>query len=164
MTQSTDVFKTISAEEAQAFFGEMRDELRPVYKQAERVAAATLRLRPVFLGKQPFPKRCDMIRKALALRPNADASAELLATFFLERYSKDVAELLDLFGIEHEDGVLKDQAPKAPTKAKMKKAVQEFPTGDHALMRGILLKAFAAQSAIDWTDLDAMLFDVEVAK
>ena len=44
MTQSTDVFRTMSPEESEALFKEMRDELRPVYKQAERVAADTLRV------------------------------------------------------------------------------------------------------------------------
>jgi hypothetical protein len=164
LTQSTDVFRSMTDEEAEALFREMRDELRPLYKQAERVAADTLRLRPVYLGKQPLPKRSRLMRKALALKPNAESAGEILAAFFLERYGDDLAELLGALGLEHEDGVLKDQAPEAPAKTKLKKVAKEFPQGENALLRGVLLRAFAAQSAIDWPDLDALVFPAEEAK
>lgn len=164
MTQSNDVFRTMTAEEAQAFLGEMRDELRPLYRQLERVSAETLRLRPVYLGKQPWPKRCDLIRKAMALKVNAEGAAEILAAFFMERYAKDVAELLDGLGIEHDEGVLKDMNPGQPAEDKLKKVVKEFPAGKNAAQRKLLLKAFAAQGAIDWPALDALVFDLEGAK
>lgn len=162
MTQSTDVFRTLEPEEVRALFDEMRKEVRPLYKQLEAVAAASLKLRPVFLGKQPVEKRYEMMRKAMALRINAESAAELLATFFLERYSADVVELLDALGIEHEEGVLKDNAPAEPSADKMKKVVKKFIAGEKAVMRRVLLKAFAAQSAIDWPKLDALMFPTEV--
>lgn len=158
MSQSNDVFRTLTEEETQALVGEMRNELRPLYKELERAAAGTLKLRPVFLGKQPFPKRCEMMRKAMALKVNAEEAGEVLAAFFMERYKDDVVALLDALGVEHEEGALKDTAPAQPAKKKLTKAVEDFRQGDKALMRGILLRAFAAQSAIDWPDLDAMVF------
>ncbi|MBZ0268770.1 hypothetical protein K8I85_11480 [bacterium] len=164
MTQSNDVFRAMTEEEAQVFLQEMRDELRPVYRQLERAAAETLRLRPVFLGKQPWPKRSGMIRKAMALKVNADAAAEILAAFFMERYADDVAELLDALGVEHDEGVLKEMNPEQPAEDKLKKVVQEFPAGKNAAQRSLLLKAFAAQGAIDWPALDALVFDLEGAK
>lgn len=164
MTQSNDVFRAMTDEEAQAFFQEMRDELRPLYRQLERSAAETLRLRPVFLGKQPWGKRCGMIRKAMALRVNAEAASEILAAFFMERYADDVAALLDALGVAHDEGVLKEMNPKAPAESRLKKVVQEFPAGEHAAQRSLLLKAFAAQGAIDWPALDALVLDLEGAK
>jgi len=158
VSRSNDVFRHLTDEETQALVGEMRDELRPLYKELERVAATTLKLRPVFLGKQPFPKRCEMIRKAMGLKVNAEEAGDILAAFFMERYQEDVVELLDAFGVEHEEGALKDTAPKQPTKKKLGTVAKEFAEGDKATMRGILLRAFAAQSAIDWPDLDALLF------
>jgi hypothetical protein len=158
MTQPTDVFRAMTDEETRALVGEMRDHLRPLYKQLEGHAAATLRLRPVYLGKQPFEKRCELIRKAFSLRMNAEAAGEILPAFFLERYAKEIVELLDALGLEHEEGVLKETAPKPPAKGKLVKAVEQFRKGENPVMRTILLKTFAAQSAIDWPDLDAMLF------
>ncbi len=163
MTKSTDVFRTMSAEESEAFLKDMRDELRPLYKQIERVAAETLRLRPVFLGRQPFPKRCGMIRKAMALKLNAEAAGEILAAYFMERHSELVTELLDGFGIEHEDGVLHDLNPESPKKKKLETAVAKFRGDGTDVMRGLLLRAFAAQTAIDWPDLDQLVFPEEKA-
>jgi hypothetical protein len=148
----------MTAEEGEALLREMRDEVRPLYKQIERVAAETLRLRPVFLGKQPFPKRCGMIRKAMALKINAEPASEILAAFFMERYADAVIELLDALGLEHDEGVLKDLSPKPPTKKKLKEAVTKFRGGESGPMRELLLRTFAAQTAIDWPDLDAMVF------
>jgi len=161
VTQSNDVFRAMTDEECTALLTEMRDELRGVYKQIERTAAETLRLRPVFLGKQPFPKRCGMIKKAMALKVNAETAAEVLAAFFMERYSEDVAELLDAFGIEHDDGVLKGPSPDQPDEKVLKETAAKFPSGDHALMRSVLLKAFAAQAAVNWPALDAIVFPEE---
>lgn len=164
MTQSTDVFRSLRDEEAQALFEDMRKEVRPLYKQIEGVAADTLRLRPVFLGKQPFPKRCAMIRKAMSLKVNVDSAAEFLAMYFMERFPEDVAALLDLLGVEHEEGVLKETDPEQPADDVLKKAVEEFPKEGNAVMRSILLRAFAGQGAIDWPGLDALVFDLEEAK
>jgi hypothetical protein len=158
MTEATDVFRSMTDDEARALIGEMRDHLRPLYKQLETHAAVTLRLRPVYLGQQPFPKRCEMIRKAFSLKMNAEPAGEILPSFFLERYAKEVVELLDALGLKHDEGVLKETAPAAPPKSKLVKAVEQFRKGENAVMRTILLKTFAAQSAIDWPELDALLF------
>ena len=164
MTQPIDVFRTMSDEEMQALVKDMRDNLRPLYKQLETAAAATLRLRPVYLAKQPFEKRCQLIRKAFSLKMNADAAAEILPAFFLERYGTEVVELLDLLGVKHEEGVLRDNAPKAPSKKKLEEAVAKFTSGENAIMRGLLLKTFAAQAAIDWPALDGMLFPADAVR
>lgn len=166
MTQATDVFRTMTEDEIRTFVKDLRDNLKPLYKQLENVAAGTLRLRPVYLGKQPFDRRCELIRKALSLKVNADAAAEILPAFFMERYAKDVIELLDLLGVEHEEGVLKGEAPpKAPTDAKLKTAVNKFRKGgENPVLRELLLKTFASQSAVDWPALDALLFPAGEAK
>ena len=119
MSRSNDVFRHLTEEETQALVGEMRDGMRPLYKELEKVAAATLKLRPVFLGKQPFPKRCEMIRKAMSLKVNAEQAGDILAAFFMEKHQADVIELLDALGVEHEEGALKDNAPKPPAKKKL---------------------------------------------
>lgn len=163
MTQSTDVFRSMTEQESRQLLQEMRDELRPLYKRILATSASTLRLRPVFLGKQPFEKRCELIRKAMALKPNAEAAGEILAAFFLERYGDEVVELLDALRLDHDDGVLRDPSPKQPAKKTLEATVKKFRAGDDAVMRGLLLKAFAAQSAIDWPALDEIVFPAEVA-
>jgi hypothetical protein len=148
----------MSPEEAQAFFTGMRDEVKPLYKQAEVVAAAVLRVRPVFIGKQPFPKRAEMIRKALAMKQSDDAAGELLAAYFVEKHAGELGELLDLLKIEHEDGALKGPNPPEPDAKLLKSAVEKFKKGENPEMRAVILKAFAAQPAIEWPKLDAIVF------
>jgi hypothetical protein len=161
VTCSSDVYRSFTPEEAEAFFLEMREELRPLYAQAEQAASETLRVRPVFLRKQPFAKRAQMFRKALSLRVNRQTASEILAAFFLERYEAEVAELLDMLGLEHEDGVLQDQAPAEPEAALLEEVVGKFLGGESPLMRSLLLRAFAAQAAIDWPALNALAFAEE---
>jgi hypothetical protein len=159
VSRSTDVFRTMSADEAQAFFQGMRDEIRPLYKQAEAVTAAVLRVRPVFVGKQPFPKRAEMMRKALAMKQHDEAAGELLATYLVEKHSAELGEWLDLLKIEHEDGQLKGPNPPEPDAKLLKGAVEKFKKGENPVLRRILLKAFAAQAAIEWPKLDAIVFE-----
>ncbi len=157
MTHSTDAFRAMTAEECRALLEEMRRELRPLYKRIEREAAETLRLRPIYLGRQPFPKRSEMIRRAMSLRTNEESAAEILAVFFMERYGDEVAELLDALGVEHEEGALREMSPAQPDEKKLREVVQRFRAGKDPVMRGVLLKAFAAQSAIDWPALEALV-------
>ena len=164
MSQSSDVFRSLTNEESLAFFQGLRDEVRPLYKQAEIVSAASLRVRPVFLGKQPFPKRCEMMRKALAMKINAEASGEILATYFIDQHKKELGELLDLLKIEHEEGSLKDTNPPQPEEKLIKSATKKFLAGENPTLRSVILKAFAGQSAIDWPALDEMLFGEAAVK
>ncbi len=76
----------------------------------------------------------------------------------MDRYADDVSELLDAFGVEHEDGVLKGASPKEPAPKVLKETVEQFPSGENALMRSVLLRAFAAQSAVHWPKLDEIVF------
>ena len=158
MSQSSDVFRSMTGEESVAFFQGLRDEVRPLYKQAEIVSAASLRVRPVFLGKQPFPKRCEMMRKALAMKINAEASGEILATYFMDKHKEELGELLDLLKIEHDEGSLKSTNPPQPDEKLIKSATKKFLAGEKPVMRSVILKAFAGQGAIDWPALDEMLF------
>ena len=47
--------------------------------------------------------------------------------------------------------------PRVWPKAKLTKATKAFRTKDDDADRELLLAAFAAQSSIDWPDLDALL-------
>lgn len=153
----------MTPEECTTFFTSLRDELKPLYRQAEVVSASVLRVRPVYLGQQPFPKRIEMMRKALALRVNAEASGELLASFILEKHSAELGELLDLLKIEHEEGALKGNAPAEPDAKLLKSAVEKFTKGENAALRSVILKAFAGQPAIEWPLLDELAFGAALA-
>ena len=104
--------------------------------------------------RAPPAARCSSVVARVAASAVAE---ELLAVYFLECRKDLLVEWLDSLAIPHEDGSLSEEAPDAPTQAKLAKAVKDFLAADDAADRGLLLAAFAAQSSIDWPDLEALI-------
>ena len=128
-----------------------------VYSQALGVACIATKSRPVFLMRQPPEKRNEAVRRALARVSANDMAEELLATYFLDCRKELLVEWLDLLGLEHEDGVLQSPSPGPPPAAELERAVTDFLERAPREDRELLLRAFAAQAAIDWPDLEAAL-------
>jgi hypothetical protein len=102
----------------------------------------------VFLRKQSFELRAQTIRRALA-RVSANLVAdELLAIYFLECRKPHLIEWLDLVGLAHEDGTLKDETPRSrPRRTSPRRSRSYRGTGEDP-DRDLLQRAFAAQSAV----------------
>ena len=97
---------------------------------------------------------CDVMFQA---DQSESLAEELLAVYFLEARKELLIEWLDTLGIEHDEGSLKDDEPKQPSKKKLGDAVKSFRAIDDDSDRELLLAAFAALSAIDWPALDALI-------
>jgi hypothetical protein len=155
--RSYQVFSAMSPARAEAVMRGLSDKSPEMFRQALFAASAAMNARPVYLQRQPFEKQAQSIRRALS-RVAANAVAdEILAVYFLECRKDLLLEWLDELGIEHDDGTLKEDEPASPEKAALDKARAAFLGVDEDDDRDLLLRAFAAQSAIDWPDLDAML-------
>lgn len=152
------IFAGMSPEQAQGFLRTVGEAAPGALQQALGIACATMRLRPVFLQKQPFEKRAELIRKTLARVAANQLAEEMLAVYFLHCRKDLLVEWLDLIGLAHEDGALKDESPAEPEAAKLEGAVQTFRgASEHTDDRELLLRAFAAQDAIEWPVLDALV-------
>jgi hypothetical protein len=130
-----------------------------VYTQAVAATGAAMNARPKFLMRQPAEKRANMVRRTLARVRANDLAEEVLATYFLEGRKELLTEWLDSVGLEHDEGILKEENPRPPAKKKLEAASERFLEGDQVEDRELLLRAFAAQSAIDWPDLAATFED-----
>ena len=98
-----------------------------------------------------------MLRRTLS-RVGANLVAdELLAIYFLECRKPLLLEWLDLVGLAHEDGTLKDETPAQPPATELSAAVAKYRGAGDDPDRELLLRAFAAQNAIEWPALDALL-------
>lgn len=155
--RSNEVFGRMSPEAACSFLEELREQAPGAAKVALTAASTAFKLRPQFLSRQPRERQAEWMRRALARRVMAVAAEEVLAEYFLEHESELLTELLDALGIEHEDGRLETDKPPCPERAELEKAVESFREGSGEERRELLLMAFAAQSAIDWPDLEALL-------
>jgi hypothetical protein len=155
--RSHEVFARMTPVQAEAFLNELRREAPPVSQMALAAAAGAFKLRPAFLKRQPPAKQADWMRKALGRGTMASVAEEILAEYFLGHQKSLLVEWLDAIGLEHEEGVLKAGAPAAPDRTRLQEAVEKFASGEHPERRRLLLAAFAAQSAIDWPELEALI-------
>jgi hypothetical protein len=155
--RSNEIFSRMSPEDALAFLDEIHREAPRVEEIALSAAAGAFRLRSVFLRRQPRKRQAEWMRQALARNAMAGVAEEVLAEYFLEYHADLLVEWLDALGLEHEKGILKTGAPACPAPADLAKLVEEFRRGKEPARRELLMRAFAAQSAIEWPDLEALV-------
>src|SRR5262245_51866574 len=151
----------MAPEQARALLDALKEKAPGAYNQALGLTAGALKARPVFLQRQPPERRSELMRKALARVVSDPIAEEMLAIYFLECRNELLVEWLDALGLEHEKGTLKgEDAPSEPNAKKLEAALEAYrdKAGDTDRDdRELLLKAFAAQSSIDWPKLDALL-------
>ena len=155
--RSYQVFAAMIPDHANDVMGRLAEHSPRVFSQAVIAASASMNARPVYLQRQPFEKRSQAVRRALSRVAANDLAEEMLAVYFLECRKELLIEWLDILGIEHEDGTLKESVPTAPKKTALVKALKEYCGKDKDADRKLLVSAFAAQSAIDWPDLEALI-------
>jgi hypothetical protein len=155
--RSYQVFASMSPERAVEMMRVLAEKVPAVFAQAVAAAAVAMKARPVYLQRQPFEKRAEAARRALARVTSNPVAGEVLAVYFLECRKELLVEWLDAVGLEHEEGTLEAEEPPAPPQPELRKAVEGFLEVDDDPDRRLLLAAFSAQDAIDWPDLDALL-------
>ena len=155
--RSFQIFAAMSPDHAVAVMSGLSESAPQMFQQALLAASASMNARPTYLHRQPFEKQVAAVRRALSRVAANGVAEEILAVYFLECRKPLLLEWLDLLGIKHEDGILETDSPAAPGKAELEKARNTFCGVNDDADRSLLLKAFAAQSAIDWPDLEALL-------
>jgi hypothetical protein len=155
--RSYQIFAAMPPDRAVAVLSRLSKDAPPMFQQALLAAGAAMNARPVYLRKLPFEKQAEAVRRTLARVAANGVAEEILAVYFLECRKALLIEWLDLLGIKHEDGILEADRPAAPKQAELQKARDAFCGVDDDPDRALLLRAFAAQSAIDWPDLEALL-------
>lgn len=155
--RSFQVFSEMTPEQAEAFFSRIKEKAPAYFTESLRAASAALKTRPTFLLKQPFPKQVNSLRRALSRVASNPVADEALAMYFLEVRRELLTEWLDGAGIPHEDGALQEDSPAQPAEEQLRKSVAAFRSAADDDDRELLLRAFAAQGAIEWPVLDELL-------
>lgn len=157
--RSYQVFAAMSQDRAVSMMRALAKESPGTFRQAVDAAALSIKARPVYMRRQPFEKRAEAVRRALSRVVANPVADELLAVYFLECRKDLLVAWLDLVGLEHQDGMLEQDAPEAPEEATLLAAIEAFLAADDDPDRELLLRAFAAQHAVEWPALDARLGD-----
>lgn len=160
--RSYQVFAWLPPQHAEQMLAGLAEKAPAMFVQALAAASAALKARPVYLQRQPFAKRAEAVRRTLSRVSTNTIAGEVLAVYFLECRKELLIEWLDLLGVKHKDGTLEADAPPPPAEKKLRDAVDGFRAGDDA-DRELLLRAFAAQDAIEWPVLDALLAGPQAA-
>src|SRR5262245_2908089 len=82
--RSYQVFAGLPPERATEILRTLSEKVPAIFAQALGAACVALRSRPVYLQRQPFEKRAQAIRRALARVAAVPVAAEVLAVYFLE--------------------------------------------------------------------------------
>lgn len=155
--RSYQVFAGMQPEHAVEMLRQLADKAPAVFGQAIVVASAAMKARPVYLKRQPFEKRAAAVRRTLSRVGANDVASEMLAVYFLECRKDLLVEWLDGLGLKHDEGSLEEDRPAPPPDDALREAVRKFRGADGDPDRELLLRAFAAQDAIEWPHLDALL-------
>src|SRR6476620_2098122 len=122
----------LRASAAKAFWADEQAAL----EQAEAVAliARQIKFRPKSVISLPLVKKAKHL--AGLVRVSDLLAARLMIAYHLEHQRPMMGAFLDLLGIAHEDGLIKDEDPKKPDDATLAKGVKElsakFPKADVA--------------------------------
>ena len=151
----------MAPEQARTLLDALKEKAPVAFAQALGLTAGALKARPVFLQRQPPERRSEMVRKALGRVVSDPIAEEMLAVYFLECRNDLLVEWLDAVGLEHEKGTLQGDAPPSePDAKKLAKCVADYrkkATDADRADRELLLRAFAAQSSIEWPTLESLL-------
>ncbi len=161
--RSNEIFAAMSPKQAAGFLAELKQDAPDVARLALGVTAEAFRLRPQFLKRQPRDKQAEWMRRALGRTVGAPLAEEVLATYFLDHEIELLKELLDAFGVPHEEGRLEQTEPPSPDAKTLQSAVAQFRRGGRPEKRELLLRAFAAQSSVDWPGLEELLATGQVS-
>lgn len=151
------IFAAMSQEKCGQIMQKISQQSPEAVKQTVAAAALALKFRPQFLLKQPLQMRVSSVRRALSRTSSNALAEELLAVYFLKCRLDLLTEWLDLVGLEHEEGMLKSDVAESPAEPELRAKVARFRAVDGDEDRELLLEAFAAQTAIQWPVLDALI-------
>ena len=155
--KANQIFAAMEPEQAVEFFRKVNETAPGSFQQAVAAACGALKIRPVYMKKQAFEKRTSYVRRALSLVAASPIAEEILAVYFLECRKELLIEWLDATKTEHEEGTLKAEQPAEPDDEELAAVAAAFLGKDDDLDRDLLLRAFSAQSAVDWPKLEALL-------
>src|SRR5882672_3937559 len=129
---------------------------KPAYKATMNAVATALRVRPLYLERQPRAQRHTAMLQVL-VRPGLDAAAAaLLRAWLVKKHTTMLVDFLNALEIKNENGVV-ENLPAAVGDAKLKAAVEillgKYP---HEIV-AVYLNAFNDMNEANWPNLKSLL-------
>jgi hypothetical protein len=129
---------------------------KPTYKATLNAVATALRVRPVYLERQPRPQRHASMISILSKPALETADGTLLRTWLVKQQRPMLVDFLNALEIKNENGVV-DDLPKEIDNAKLKSAVEALLAKHPHEAAAVYLNAFNDMNEANWANLKTML-------
>ena len=127
-----------------------------IYRAALDAVAQAMRVRPVFLERQPRDERHATLTTSLS-RPAMNLAADgLVRNWLLKKHSSLLVDFLDALNIKHENGVV-EELPKSVGDSQLTTAVETLLAKHPHPAVAVYLHAFNSMNAESWGNLDTLL-------
>lgn len=129
---------------------------KPAYKATVSGVAQALRVRPIYLERQPRPQRHASIVTALS-RPGLDAvAAALIRTWLVKKQKAMLVDFLNALSIPNNEGVV-DELPESVADDKLKAAIETLLGKYSHEAVAVYLNAFNDMNEANWANLKSLL-------
>lgn len=152
------MFAALSRELAMQILEDIYVQQRDLYKTVLASAAQHLKVRPVFLERQPRADRHRRLATALGHAEMSTVAGNLIGTWLIKTQGTMLAEFLDALKIPHDKGVVED-LPKTVEDAALNAAVDLLLSKYPQEVATLYLQAFHAMNDVQWENLRLLLRD-----
>lgn len=156
MLNSSELLGFISPELSNRILVDTAEDNREVYDATLASVAKLRNMRPLFLKRQPKPKRHELMMQSLKRPAFNETAGQLLRGWLLKHQVGMLKEFLDALGIEHEDGMV-DDLPETVTDEALGKGIEALLANHEAEVVILYLHAFHSMNDHFWANLEAAL-------
>jgi hypothetical protein len=158
MMKANQMFAALTPDLANRILEDMFAQQKELYKTTVQSAAQSLKVRPVFLERQP---RSDRNRRVITALGHADmnlVAGNLIGAWLIKAQGPMLSEFLDALKITHEKGVV-ENLPKTVEDSALTAAVENLLAKHPQEIVTLYLQAFVAMNDVQWPALALMLRD-----
>ena len=94
------IFASMPHEQSATLLEKISESSPIHFQQGLATACGALKIRPVYIKKQPFAKQASSVRRALSLVASNTMAEEILAIYFLECRKELLVEWLEALGLD----------------------------------------------------------------
>jgi hypothetical protein len=152
------MFAALSPELATQILEDLFAQQKELYKTAVASAAQSLKVRPVFLERQPRADRNKRLISALGHADMGLIASNVIGGWLLKSQTSMLGEFLDALQIKHEKGVVED-LPKTVEDAALNAAIDNLLAKYPQEVATLYLQAFFEMNDARWPNLALLLRD-----
>jgi hypothetical protein len=152
------MFAALTPDLATRILEDIFAQQKDLYKTALHAAAQSLKVRPVFLERQPRADRNKRLATALGHAEMNLVAGNVIGAWLIKTQAAMLSQFLDALKITHEKGVV-EGLPKTVEDSALTAAVEDLLAKHPQEVATLYLHAFVEMNDVQWPALTLMLRD-----